>query len=80
MDCFRSCYQGYGCLPSKRAARSVTPTAEINSTPTAPRYDGVNKDVIVNGTDRIRNKIEGFIDVLKFLFSLIDLTPGKIHI
>ena len=62
MDCLRSCYQAFS--PSKRAAaRSITPTAETHSTPTAPQYDGVYTDTISNGTSLLRNKIEGFIDV-----------------
>lgn len=61
MDCLRSCYQAFS--PSKRGTGSVAHNDEYSPT----------DRIIQNGTDLLKNKIQGFIDVLKFISSVTNL-------
>ena len=55
MDCLKCCYQVFS--PSKNASNSV---ADAHYMPAAS--DGLDQ-LVQNGTEGIKNKIQGFIDV-----------------
>ena len=69
MDCLRSCYQAFS--PSKRATGSVAHNDDPHYSPTVPDQDGLqlHDRIIQNGTELLKNKIQGFIDVLKCFFN-----------
>ena len=66
MDCLRSCYEAFS--PSKRAGGSVAHNGEPHYTPTDDDGLPLDERIIHNGTEFLKSKIQGFIDVQNLVF------------
>ena len=70
MDCLKCCSQAFS--PQKHLTKPVTSSVSPgnDSTPAVQNYNGLyhTDEPMINGQDPPSNKIQGFIDVLKYRY------------